>query len=373
MIQNTIANQYIPNLKRTFGNANQTEKKPSKERDSNNKVMIGGAIAAIAAIGIAVVAIKSKNTRKTIKEVQKTTENTLSALEKEVFEPLKNFKGTNTEFAEKAYALLIKHKGIEDIAPKLEFAEESWFDDVTGKLALGFSHINNGSHGDILNILDHESDHFIKYKDIMNFLGKDKFFEIADENLSKIIIELQVKELIFDPTEKAALKKQRPNLFLNKAFWTNIAIKRKGEEAKDLDYDIEVIVEYYRTRNWEEIKLKKNSNEYNSLKNYAKYLNYPIEKTALETGYKTQKAWDEYLIKNNLEPPANTFEDRRPEMKLFEKIDNYLCNNFSEDKRAEEYEKLCTEVAPQLDNNNNDFMGLYTKILENLKAKNKLS
>jgi hypothetical protein len=93
-------------------------------------------------------------------------QNPISKVEKEVFEPLLGFKGTNEEFAYKAYDLIIKHKGLESAAPPLKLQPISGnyggFSELRAEVYMDCVYLENFTHGDIINILSHELDHVEK-------------------------------------------------------------------------------------------------------------------------------------------------------------------------------------------------------------------
>lgn len=127
-----------------------------------------------------------------------TDQNELLKLEKEVFEPLKDFKGTNEEFTKKAYSLIIKHKGLEDVAPALKIIsledKAGYFDYMNHELSVSATDINEFGHGDILALLSHEIDHLEKYGDIACILGVDEFTEGGAAILLSTKADMKEKE-----------------------------------------------------------------------------------------------------------------------------------------------------------------------------------
>jgi hypothetical protein len=151
-------------------------------------------------------------------------QNPLSKVEKEVFEPLFDFKGTRKGFAKKAYELILKHKGLEDVAPPLKIRplgnDVGVFNPLRCYTAINKNKLPKFTRGDILNILSHEVDHFEKFGDIACILGAEKF-------TGKRLTQLQ--------NAKAEIKKGVKFRDLNE-----LAVKRmseKYERLKDLDKD----------------------------------------------------------------------------------------------------------------------------------------
>lgn len=185
---------------------------PQVEHKSHDGALILGVLAAGAATVGAIALIKkrgkgTKATEKATQKVENVVSDTVSKvkpkfverlapekLQTEVLAHLKDFKGTNEEYAHAAYRLLVKAHGSEEIAPQLviksiEEGDHGTFSMVhPHELLVSANDIGSMTHQDIVGVLSHEFEHFHQYADVACVLGHEDFIKGIKKDLQNIAI-----------------------------------------------------------------------------------------------------------------------------------------------------------------------------------------
>lgn len=186
-IINPVQGVQVQNFGSSQASTQQVIPEKKEHKSSDGKLILGVLAAGAATVGA--IALIKNHSSKNAKLLQKSIEEQVTKLKTDVFEPLKDFKGTNEEYAQKAYEHIAKSKGFEGAAPELKFFESNTpmgggltFTD--GKISLNKLNINEGTHSDILGIITHELDHFERIGDIVRVKGVDEFVNIYNKNSS---------------------------------------------------------------------------------------------------------------------------------------------------------------------------------------------
>ncbi|MEI8377595.1 MAG: hypothetical protein WCF95_03565 [bacterium] len=249
-------------------------------------------------------------------------QNPLLKLEKEVFEPLLNFKGTKKGFAKKAYSLIINHKRLEGIAPPLKFEplgeKLGLFNYIRCYTAINDNKLKKFTRGDILNILRHEVDHFEKFGDIACIQGAETFTGKKLTQLQSIKAEIK-KGIKFRDLNELAVKRMNGKYEMLKDMYKDHIVENLTTVWRNPSPNHEIVgtlfPDGFEALSKEDILSKLKNITPNSFKDACLLA---VDKEIATTFVAHKEFWTNFVAKKGRRPPEQLSYDIKPMIQDFE-------------------------------------------------------